>query len=199
MQVNKNTIIAGVPAITIRKLLRGASPFLAVAEAAGLIGWKNIDRTTALLNELVALGYFAHTDGAFGISERGRAVRDAKWVDQPTRAMAEKLLQLVIETAETVNSLPEVTHYVSEMYVVGSFLEEGADVKKLEIVVRLEAHTLDTRYGAEDTLRVLRRHGKHVVVRLDTKPAAQSVQRKLVFSSQPVADKHHEPESIRDQ
>lgn len=195
MQINKNSTIAGVSANTIRKILRAADPSVDLAAVAASITW-NADRFRNLMLELSGIGYFAVVGGEFVISEEGRAVRNAKWVDQPTRSMAEKLLTRVVETAKTINTLPDFSHYVDEMYVVGSFLEEGDEIKKLEFVVRLKAYSDEeltsrrdggrTLHGAEDILRLLRHHGKHVVVRLggDT---SESIGRKVVFAHATVA------------
>jgi len=193
MQINKNSTIADVPANTVRKILRKTGLTIDAAEAAKAIQW-NVDRARTLMGELTKLGYFTEAAGSYTISEQGRAVRDAKWVNDPTRATAENLLQRVIETSETVNRLPYISHYVSDIHVVGSFLDDGDYVTKLELVVRLGAYTdedIASRrvgerevMGTEDIMRVLRRHGEHVVVHLE-EDAKKSLGGRLVFKSMP--------------
>ena len=65
----------------------------------------SVNRAAGKMVELQTLGYFTEVDGGYLITEKGRELRDSKWVDHPTREMAENLLKRVIETAEILNEI----------------------------------------------------------------------------------------------
>ncbi|UVC10504.1 hypothetical protein IHQ71_07885 [Rhizobium sp. TH2] len=151
MQINKNEIIAGVTAAVLRTFLKKAPPSF---DAKGVLRilWKDEVRTEEFLRELVILGYLRADEHGYHVTDQALRFAKAKFLNQLTREQAEMLLKKVIVRAEAINIMPELTHYVEELHVFGSYLTDKANLSDLDMIVCLAPKSDDPKIQLESSL-----------------------------------------------
>jgi predicted nucleotidyltransferase len=206
MQVNKNEIIAGAPATTLRDFLKKAPDDFNVS-AVGALLWKPEQRNREYLEELVTLGYLSKDEHGYHKTDQALRFGKAKFLNQLTRRRADILLNNVICTAAAINNIDELTHYVEELHVFGSYLTDAPNLSDLDIIVCLMPKSEDPReqlarsieraeasgkqmgfldqaaYGENEVLRLLKGPSRHLDLCDRDHLSLPGLESKLVFSA----------------
>lgn len=147
MKIDKSEIIAGFPALTIRKLLRSDDALLLENIMLDL----QIDEHQAkqLLGELQELGYvekFSDERGFYELTILANAFRQAKAIPPISREKADQLFRDFMERVEYINSNTNYLFRVSKIFLFGSYLnKEIPFVNDLDIAVEYEHKIEDSQ------------------------------------------------------
>lgn len=150
MDIHSNNNIAGVTAKKLRAFFKRTGAHFTLSHASSMLNWSQ-DRTQELLTSLAELGYVFAQDKSYLVTEKGSNLAKARFTSQFDRTIADNLLSFVVSSAEVINEIPEFTHYVAELHVVGSYLTDAPFLKHLDIVaclVPLADDRTAARHGA---------------------------------------------------
>jgi hypothetical protein len=176
MRISRETVIAGVPAMELRKALRklggwGAWDVASLAEALG------VDEAPAAqtLSALIADGYVQikfEQDGCpyYETTVKGNALALASARKPITRAAADRLVQEAVARVEAINASPEFAYGVRKLIVFGSYLTEVAELGDVDLALELVPRFADKDRQAEAEHRRVeeaRRSGKRLRSFLD--------------------------------
>lgn len=158
MQVNRNSIIAGHRAVTVKKLVEKISEPIDVKTAADILQWKDQNRTAQFLEELVRLDYLTANERLYGLTKNGKALSRARLVNYMTRDVADLVIRKAKETAEIVNEIATFC-WISKMHVQGTYLTDALDIDHLEITITIEPreHHPSADAHLNDIIRVFER------------------------------------------
>lgn len=148
MNITRGSKLCGVEVVQLRDALRHANAtYVTPRRLAWLLG---IDDASArgVCIEMVAGGFLqpAHADeelGAFTLTVRGGALRNASARKPVRRATAERHLALLLERVEEVSANDELLYEVHEVLLFGSMLTDLEIVSDVDVAVGLVAKTDD--------------------------------------------------------
>ena len=142
MRISKEEVIAGHPAVAVRKLLRGLQgDEFCVEYVVEDLGLSNRD-SVKLLEDLVSLGYLCHTGDSrwpYKATLAGGALSLAKLGRGFSRQVAEKALAAFLERVEALNSDDQYAFRVKTVILFGSMLSDKDPVNDVDLMFDLEA------------------------------------------------------------
>lgn len=148
--MNKNRIIAGVPARLVREFLRKIEKPFTTREAANFMTWRDTDGAAAFVGGLAACGYLEGREGQWTVSAAGTALAKEKMVHQFTRVEADKALLGVVKRAEQAVLWPDLGYYIENLYVLGEYLTNAEEISELTFAAGL-APMPDTDVNGESS------------------------------------------------
>ncbi|MGN6741571.1 hypothetical protein [Dyella sp.] len=163
-------VIAGVPAMDLRKALRklgkwGAWDVASLAEALG------IDEASAAeaLSALVAEGYVEVSQQSgcpyYATTVKGNALALASSRKPIKRAAADRIVQEAIARVEAINASPEFAYGIRKLIVFGSYLTDQAELGDVDLALELVPRFNDTDQQTEiehHRVEEARRSGKRL-------------------------------------
>jgi hypothetical protein len=133
MRIDRTERVAGQPILRVREYLRRSRRPIVVTKDGVARWFKVSDRKAAeILRELKARSWVERLEGKFGrqgyyeLTMKGNAFTAASAIPPMTRDKAERLLADFLKRVEGVNARDELTHYVHEVHVFGSYLKKKA-------------------------------------------------------------------------
>lgn len=153
--------VAGIAYRQLRDFLKERGQYVMTAQLGEAFGLPAGD-DQKLMEALIAAGYLEEADelGGHPVSQKGRQLARAKFLKRMTRAQAAELLEGILARAREINSRPELTHYVSELHVFGSYLTDAPDLGDLDLIVKLERKDDDGHVAVERSKARARASGK---------------------------------------
>jgi len=151
VRISSGQLIAGLPAITVRKLLRRVAPLAGVSAPviADWLGETDPAKVDAIIGKLVQDGYLERTNGrGTGIwrgdrpwwrnTIRGNALSLASAARPFTRAVADRHIAALVERARAINKSQEYLFWVESVAVFGSYLDSSVErLGDLDVAVQL--------------------------------------------------------------
>lgn len=146
MRLDTNELIAGVPILEVRRLLRRFNAGIGQLEVEGLLGLDG-KAALALLDELSRLGLLkrakAEGDRHWVPTVQGNALAGAKALAPMTRKTADALLQKLLARVLEVNARADFLYTVTRVDVFGSYLSERPHLNDLDLAIELRARLED--------------------------------------------------------
>jgi predicted nucleotidyltransferase len=151
MRIDRKETIAGVPILQVRDYLRLIDDEITnkdfVAQWLGVSSRKG----GQIVRELLARGWLEPVErtgrkGYCALTMAGRAFAGARAVSPISRTKADALLVAFLERVAEVNKRDELTHYVKEVRVFGSYLDKRAkDLGDIDLAVDMPFRDLPGR------------------------------------------------------
>jgi len=145
MRLDKTAVIAGVPVLEVRRLLR---TFALGFGRPGVERLLRLDERAAdaLVTELEQLGLIEATLGperGWVPTTKGNALAGALALSPMRRAKADKLLARVLDRVRQVNASDDFLYYVTRVEVFGSYLSDTTTLNDLDIAIELRPRDPD--------------------------------------------------------
>lgn len=142
MRLDPNETIAGVTNRQIRDFLRSCGSYVSARYLASRLKLSD-DRAEALIRALTERGLLRDegvVDGTatYALTSEAGAWGSAKFTKPITRARADELVKGVVARAERINGDPDLTHYVAEMRMFGSYITDATSLGDVDLEVRFE-------------------------------------------------------------
>jgi len=162
MRIDRNDRIAGQPILRAREYLRhfsGDGTHMFRKDHVARY-FKVSDRKAAqIVGEFKAHGWIEPVEGKFGrqgyftCSMKGNAFVAARAIPPLSREKAERLLSEFLKRVEEVNKRDELSHYVREVHIFGSYLNKKAkDLGDLDLAVDVRERKV---LGREDIMEYM--------------------------------------------
>jgi hypothetical protein len=138
MQIARDAVIAGYPALTIRALLRSSHQFIDTDSVVELLGVEP-DAALQLLRELTVLGLLVENPqrNEFKISDDGYQLRHARATAPLKRRTADRLVDELEHRIAQVNGADALAYRVSKLLIFGSYVRGDDPVGELNVAVVL--------------------------------------------------------------
>ena len=78
---------------------------------------------------------------------RSNARRAARFVPRINRAKAEKLLADFLQSVEEVNAHPDLPHWVTEVRVFGSYLNDSDNLGEIDLAIKKKRRPVSGPFG----------------------------------------------------
>jgi predicted nucleotidyltransferase len=139
MRIRPGDVIAGQPALAIRKLLqqeRGTVATIAEILAVDLATAKQV------YEQLVAEGYIKAPDDTrdegWQTTTRGNALAHASARKPITRKTAERLVAALLDRVSAINACDDYVYRVKQVIVFGSYLTDRSDLGDIDLAITLQ-------------------------------------------------------------
>ena len=144
MRITKGQVVAGFPALEVRRLLRRYRLGAFVAEAAEEALELSLAKTAMFLREMVTLGYLEPmnpplSDGApcFEVTSLGQAFANASGAKPISRKTADRVLREFMERVEVVNARDEYVYKIESVVLFGSVLGDNETLGDVDLAIEL--------------------------------------------------------------
>jgi hypothetical protein len=143
MRLDPNEMVAGVPLIKVRHLMRQMCVSLprdliavsrqSVAECTG----------ADIADALVEAGYLAIRDkahskrGEYTVTELGITLSCGSFIKRISRAKAKTIVERMLKRAEAINADSDLIYWIAELRAFGSFITDAPDLGDIDIAVSL--------------------------------------------------------------
>lgn len=145
MRIEKDQLIAGLPAKDVRRFMREAAGFIIRPRTVTeVLGFSSSD-ARQLLGRLQEAGLLTVRDDFWIATESGHALAMATAARPLRRGTAERLIEEVIERARMVNQDNGLAYRVQRLIVFGSFLNGAERPNDVDV-----ACSLGTRFDGEE-------------------------------------------------
>jgi hypothetical protein len=197
LRIDKTELIASQPLLRVRNVLRRIDQYnftqLEIAHQ-----FKVSPREAGeILHELQARAWIEpirDRAGWYEVSMQGRALAAARAITPISRAAADLLMKTFLGRVIEVNSRNELTHYVSEVRVFGSYLSNSADLGDIDLAVELRFRDLPGRDRIKYAQERAHQSGRHFRSRLEMAGYGENEVRRLLkqrsryISLHPISD-----------
>lgn len=174
MRLNADDLLAGVPALQVRKLLRRwgylSRDFGFIAEVLGVSGRE----ARAVLRGLLKAGLLERDDGNgprepdfYTLTTRGNAFAQASAAPPLRRATVEKRLDELVQRMVAVNASSDFLVGIEDAVVFGSYLRDTDRLGDLDISVRFFRKESDPQRFMDLARDSARSSGRHFNTFLD--------------------------------
>lgn len=152
VQIQRHDIIAGLPALEIRRFFRHVKGWHRgdfskkwIMEYLVLSDWK----ATQVIRSLIREGYVQRNgkrgvEAVFGLTARGSSLVRASGARRVGRKTAEEALHAFMVRVQNVNENPNLFYTVTAVVVFGSYLKNVGNLGDLDLAVRLESRIRDS-------------------------------------------------------
>ncbi len=139
MRIERDQLIAGLPARDVRRFMRDAAGFIfRVRTVTEVLGCYEL-RALELLENLQNEGLIAATEDFWEATERGHALAMARAAPPLRRATAERLIEQVVERAREINLDDRLAYRVCWLALFGSSLAGVERPNDVDIASSLKA------------------------------------------------------------
>ncbi len=157
MQIRPDDLVAGFPAMQIRKLLRRSDLFLSVDDVTKVLGLSG-ERALRLLKTLEKQGFIKKNTTSSDLKKnwkhtiKGGALSNALFSAPVSRRDAERALCEFMVRVGEVNEAARFLFRVRKVVLFGSFLSESSAIGDLDIAIALVPKELDSQKHSERLL-----------------------------------------------
>ncbi len=156
MRIKTNDIIAGLPALTIRKFLQNnqihdSIPLEAIEKEL------EVSPTAAqqIFQDLCELGYIIPTNETgqevrWHVTTKGNGLAGASARKPITRKTAERIVKQFLERVEHINQSSEYAYRVRQVIIFGSYVSDSPDLGDVDFAI-----TLEPKYSDQDKQRAI--------------------------------------------
>jgi len=139
MKLDRNSSIAGLPAVTVRDVLRYLGRLsMAVEGFAHRLG---IDRAKAetWIADMVKLGWLEPGDYGddFRVTAKGAGLATAMFIKRISRAKADEIVRDMLDRADGINANPDYVYRIADISAFGSYVTDAPELGDLDLVVTL--------------------------------------------------------------
>lgn len=145
MRLDRDEVIAGVPILAIRGLLRKLNWRIGLADVARVLTLDPAE-ARALVDELHLLGLIAPVNGeqdTWAPTPRGNALAGARALPPMTRKTAEALLEAFLRRVTELNTSNKYVYRVARVVVFGSYLSDSPTMNDLDLAVEFVPRETD--------------------------------------------------------
>jgi hypothetical protein len=139
MRIERDQLIAGLPARDIRRFMREAAGFIIRVRTVTEVLGCSERRALELLENLQNEGLIAATENFWEATARGHALAMAPAAPPLRRATAERLIEQVVERAGEINREDRLAYRVHWLALFGSFLAGVERPNDVDIACSLKA------------------------------------------------------------
>ena len=159
MRISDNQVIAGLPAITARRLMRRLGEYITPSLVQQIIGCR-LHRAQAIVAQLESDGYIAAVGSYWEPTVKGGALCCAKASKPLRRTTATRLIQQVLERAHAVNADDSWAYCVQVIAVFGSYIRGKERPNDVDIACELRPRWADNKKqrSHEENRRKVRRN-----------------------------------------
>jgi predicted nucleotidyltransferase len=159
MRITNDQVIAGLPAIKARQLMRRLGEYITPHRVREIVGCRD-DRANMIVARLQAAGFIKAVGSYWEPTVKGCALCGAKASQPLRRATAERLIQQVLERAHALNSDDTWAYCVETIAVFGSYIEGKERPNDVDIACELRPRWTDAKKqrAHEETRRTIRRN-----------------------------------------
>lgn len=144
MRIADNQVIAGLPAITARQMMRRLGEYITPSLVQQIIGCR-LHRAAAIVAQLESEGYIAAVGSYWEPTVKGCALCGAKASQPLRRTTATRLIQQVLERAHAVNADDTWAYCVEVIAVFGSYIKGKARPNDVDIACELRPRWADSK------------------------------------------------------
>jgi predicted nucleotidyltransferase len=144
MRITGNQVIAGLPAITARHLMRRLGDYITPNRIRQIVGCRAY-RANMIVARLQAAGFITASGSYWEPTVNGCALAGAKASQPLRRATATRLIQQVLERARAVNADDTWAYCVEMIAVFGSYIEGKERLNDVDIACELRPRWTDSK------------------------------------------------------
>jgi hypothetical protein len=146
MQIVKDQLVAGYPALTVRTFLRRYRSCTIVAATVAYALKIDDKQATDFLRQLASLDMVRPAEylpldekAAYEITTHGNAFANASAAKPVSRKTAELVLQRLMERVRMVNDNPDLVYRIESVVLFGSMLSAAERLGDVDIAIELQA------------------------------------------------------------
>jgi predicted nucleotidyltransferase len=144
MRIADNQVIAGLPAIDARQLMRRLGEYITPSRVRQIVGCPS-HRANVIVAKLQAEGYIIAVGSYWEPTVKGCALCGAKASQPLRRATAKRLIQQILERAYAVNADDSWAYCVEMIAVFGSYVDGKERPNDVDIACQLRPRWRDTK------------------------------------------------------